>query len=96
MRLATISTALLRVPSGACHDLLRSRPSSAARSPLWRNWLHSSACLSQTEMRTKSAPPSLLARSTASTKLATRFPSASSLSSTSVARLPISCTEFTP
>src|SRR5207248_496531 len=55
----------------------------------------SSACRSHADTRTKSAPPSWLARSTASTKLATFFSGPTSRSSTSVARLPISVTTFT-
>jgi len=82
------------LPSSS-HDLDLSRPSTAIRLPLQRYSAHSSAWRSQTETVRKSAPPSRLARSTASTKVATFFSGPTSRSWTSVARLPISVTTFT-
>ena len=93
-RFATTSTALRLLPSESSQELLRRRPSTPTLRPFSRYWAHSSACLFQVETRTKSAS-SFPGRSTASTKFATCRSSPTSLSSTSVARFPISVTTFT-
>src|SRR5213083_2520449 len=64
--------------------------------PLLRYSLQSSACRSQTDTPTKSAPASRPPRPTASRKLATFLPSPTSRRSTSVARFPIRFTVFMP
>ena len=95
MRSATTSTAVRRLPSASSQERLRSFPSIATWRPRERYWPQSSACLFQVETRKKSAVVAFgPGRSTASRKLATFRSASISFSSTSVARLPISVTQF--